>query len=220
MQAAEKQIEKLNAEIAGIDRELADPALFARNAARAKDLAIERGKKAKDGEATAPHVVKIEGLGDTSRQIAEILGAEFGPAYEALLADGSEYRFGPVTGKLEQNGIGVMGSWFYNNFATQADRTRAFAAIDCVRGFTSAVTLISSTSIRPNDDRCPWAIGANSASPIIAAVHFTLRICIRPLFKFGIFVPEKIGLPVTPPREPKGPLLRATLFVWWRVLIA
>ena len=32
---------------------------------------------------------EIEGLGDTSRQIAEILGAEFGPAYEALLADGS-----------------------------------------------------------------------------------------------------------------------------------
>jgi len=34
-----------------------------------------------------------------------------------------------VTGTLEQNGIGVMQSWFYNNFATQADRDRAFADI-------------------------------------------------------------------------------------------
>lgn len=35
-----------------------------------------------------------------------------------------------VTGTLKTNGIGVMQSWFYNNFATQADRTRAFKDID------------------------------------------------------------------------------------------
>lgn len=35
-----------------------------------------------------------------------------------------------VTGKLETNGIGVMQSWFYNNFATKADRDRAFADIN------------------------------------------------------------------------------------------
>jgi len=35
-----------------------------------------------------------------------------------------------VTGKLETNGIGVMQSWFYNNFATQGDRDRAFADIN------------------------------------------------------------------------------------------
>ena len=34
-----------------------------------------------------------------------------------------------VTGKLEQNGIGIMGSWFYNGLATQADRNRAFSDI-------------------------------------------------------------------------------------------
>ena len=34
-----------------------------------------------------------------------------------------------VTGKLETNGIGVMQSWFYNNFATKADRDRAFTDI-------------------------------------------------------------------------------------------
>ncbi len=35
-----------------------------------------------------------------------------------------------VTGKLETNGIGVMQSWFYNNFATKADRDRAYADIN------------------------------------------------------------------------------------------
>ncbi len=35
-----------------------------------------------------------------------------------------------VTGKLDTNGIGVMQSWFYNNFATKADRDRAFADIN------------------------------------------------------------------------------------------
>lgn len=31
-----------------------------------------------------------------------------------------------VTGTLKRNGNGIMQSWFYNNFATAADRTRAF----------------------------------------------------------------------------------------------
>jgi len=35
-----------------------------------------------------------------------------------------------VTGKLKTNGLGVMQSWFYNDFATQADRSRAFKDID------------------------------------------------------------------------------------------
>jgi hypothetical protein len=43
-----------------------------------------------------------------------------------------------VTGKLEQTGIGIMGSWFYNGFATKADRTRAFADIS-----NSEVNLVS-----------------------------------------------------------------------------
>lgn len=35
-----------------------------------------------------------------------------------------------VTGTLKQNGIGVMQSWFYNDFATTTDRNRAFADIN------------------------------------------------------------------------------------------
>jgi hypothetical protein len=35
-----------------------------------------------------------------------------------------------VTGKLDTNGIGIMQSWFYNNFATTADRNRAQADIN------------------------------------------------------------------------------------------
>jgi hypothetical protein len=35
-----------------------------------------------------------------------------------------------VTGTLKKNGIGVMQSWFYNGFATEADRTRAFSDIN------------------------------------------------------------------------------------------
>jgi hypothetical protein len=35
-----------------------------------------------------------------------------------------------VTGTLRQSGIGLMQSWFYNKFATQADRQRAFADIN------------------------------------------------------------------------------------------
>jgi len=35
-----------------------------------------------------------------------------------------------VTGTLKKNGIGVMQSWFYNGFATEADRTRAFKDVN------------------------------------------------------------------------------------------
>ncbi|MBY0509771.1 MAG: hypothetical protein K2P94_06425 [Rhodospirillaceae bacterium] len=35
-----------------------------------------------------------------------------------------------VNGTLKKNGIGVMQSWFYNEFATNADRQRAFADIN------------------------------------------------------------------------------------------
>jgi len=35
-----------------------------------------------------------------------------------------------VTGTLKKNGIGVMQSWFYNGFATEADRARAFKDIN------------------------------------------------------------------------------------------
>jgi len=66
----------------------------------------------------------------------------------------------------------------------RADLVVAFAAIDCARGLTSAVTLISSTSIRPCDAvLCASAAGANNAVNTTAAIMFSLRFCIRPLFK-------------------------------------
>ena len=47
MQAAEKTVEKLNAELAKLDAALADPELYARDAGRAQKLSIERGQLAK-----------------------------------------------------------------------------------------------------------------------------------------------------------------------------
>ena len=47
MQSAEKSVEALNAEIAKLDRLLADPELYARDAARAKSAGIERGQLVK-----------------------------------------------------------------------------------------------------------------------------------------------------------------------------
>ncbi|MFX9012111.1 hypothetical protein ABTN18_20590, partial [Acinetobacter baumannii] len=47
MQAAEKTVEKLAAEIAKADAALADPDLYAKNPARAQTLSIERGQLAK-----------------------------------------------------------------------------------------------------------------------------------------------------------------------------
>ncbi len=46
-----------------------------------------------------------------------------------------------VTGKLKKNGIGVMQSWFYNEFATDADRKRAFTDIN-----SAEVNLASASS--------------------------------------------------------------------------
>jgi hypothetical protein len=44
-----------------------------------------------------------------------------------------------VTGKLKQNGIGIMQSWFYNEFTTDADRKRAFTDINAAEvNLTSA----------------------------------------------------------------------------------
>ena len=47
MQTAEKRVEALNAEIAKLDAALADPALYSKDAAKAKKLTIERGQQAK-----------------------------------------------------------------------------------------------------------------------------------------------------------------------------
>jgi ATP-binding cassette subfamily F protein 3 len=47
MQAAEKRLEVLTGEIATIDAALADPALYARDAAKAQRLVLDRGLKAK-----------------------------------------------------------------------------------------------------------------------------------------------------------------------------
>jgi ATP-binding cassette subfamily F protein 3 len=47
MQSAEKSVEALNAEIAKLDRMLADPELYVRDAARAKSAGIERGQLVK-----------------------------------------------------------------------------------------------------------------------------------------------------------------------------
>jgi ATP-binding cassette subfamily F protein 3 len=47
MQAAEKHLEALTGEIAAIDAALADPALYARDAAKAQRLVLDRGLKAK-----------------------------------------------------------------------------------------------------------------------------------------------------------------------------
>ena len=44
-----------------------------------------------------------------------------------------------VTGTLERTGLGIMQSWFYNDFATEADRTAAFQDIsDAEVDLTSA----------------------------------------------------------------------------------
>ena len=47
MQTAEKQVEKLNSELAKLDASLADPTLYATDPARAQKLSIERGQAAK-----------------------------------------------------------------------------------------------------------------------------------------------------------------------------
>ena len=47
VQTAEKRMETLNADIAKLDAALADPALYVKDAARAKQLSMERGQQAK-----------------------------------------------------------------------------------------------------------------------------------------------------------------------------
>jgi ATP-binding cassette subfamily F protein 3 len=47
VQAAEKHMEKLTAEIASLDAQLADPGLYAKDAAKTQKLVLERGLKAK-----------------------------------------------------------------------------------------------------------------------------------------------------------------------------
>ena len=56
----------------------------------------------------------------------------YDPKTKAIAVDISVVPEDPplvVTGKLQSAGIGLMGAWFYNNFATQADRNHAFADI-------------------------------------------------------------------------------------------
>ena len=47
MQAAEKKIEKISADIARLDAQLADPQLYAKDPSKAQSAAIERGQFAK-----------------------------------------------------------------------------------------------------------------------------------------------------------------------------
>jgi ATP-binding cassette subfamily F protein 3 len=63
MQAAEKRLEALSGEIAAIDAALADPGLYARDAARAQRLVLDRGLKAKSlAEAEEAWLVATEAL--------------------------------------------------------------------------------------------------------------------------------------------------------------
>ena len=66
----------------------------------------------------------------------------YNPTTKAITVDVSVVPDDPpivVTGTLQTAGIGLMGSWFYNNFATQADRNRASADIN-----TAETNLVSS----------------------------------------------------------------------------
>jgi ATP-binding cassette subfamily F protein 3 len=47
MHAAEKQVEKLAGEVARLDAALADPELYAKDPAKARQLTLERGQTAK-----------------------------------------------------------------------------------------------------------------------------------------------------------------------------
>ena len=47
MQAAEKQVDKMSGDIARLDAVLADPALYAKDAGKAKQLTLDRGQLAK-----------------------------------------------------------------------------------------------------------------------------------------------------------------------------
>ncbi len=65
VEAAEKKIAKLDAEIAGLDKLLADPALYTREPERAKTITRDRGQLLK------------------TREVAEAAWLEASEAYEA-----------------------------------------------------------------------------------------------------------------------------------------
>jgi ATP-binding cassette subfamily F protein 3 len=72
MQSAEKSVEALNAEIAKLDRLLADPDLYVRDAARAKSAGIERGQLVKRrGEAEETWLAASEAYEIASAQDAD-----------------------------------------------------------------------------------------------------------------------------------------------------
>lgn len=74
-----------------------------------------------------------------------------------------------VTGTLEQNGIGVMQSWFYNNFATQADRNRASADISSAEvNLTSAQATLqgSATQTAHDQDQANTALNQLTAETV------------------------------------------------------
>lgn len=59
-----------------------------------------------------------------------------------------------VTGTLERNGSGIMQSWFYNDFATQADRNRALADLTKAEiGMTSVSADLERSAVQTKVDQ-------------------------------------------------------------------
>ncbi len=59
-----------------------------------------------------------------------------------------------VTGTLKRTGTGIMQSWFYNNFATQADRTRALKDISTAEvSMTSASAELERSAVQTKIDQ-------------------------------------------------------------------
>ena len=59
-----------------------------------------------------------------------------------------------VTGTLKRNGNGIMQSWFYNNFATQADRTRALKDISTAEiNMTSVSADLERSAVQTKTDQ-------------------------------------------------------------------
>lgn len=59
-----------------------------------------------------------------------------------------------VTGTLKRNGSGIMQSWFYNDFATQADRDRAFKDITAAEiNLTSASAELERSAVQTKMDQ-------------------------------------------------------------------
>ncbi len=83
---------------------------------------------------TAQKYTTIEGLeirkATSTRNGMQLVS--FDPKTHAITVNISVVPHEPpitVTGTLKRNGNGIMQSWFYNDFATQADRNRAFKDI-------------------------------------------------------------------------------------------